>query len=152
MSEQAPQPDAVGRRPIDPDEDIWRRIIRQWVVPDDEFGGKRLSSAAFEPSKDGTPASGLVAAEVTPAVLLAGRDDCSVAAITPRDAQAHHHVIERHVDPAQGDHAAHVYIRCTMTGTKGALKQLRLELGRKARYVTGPVTWGGAAPRDLPFE
>lgn len=39
------------------DSALWRRIPPKWVVPDDNRGGLRVSSAAFDNSEDGTPTS-----------------------------------------------------------------------------------------------
>jgi len=36
---------------------LWRRIHPTWYVPDENRGGFRVSSAAFENSRDGTPTS-----------------------------------------------------------------------------------------------
>lgn len=36
---------------------LWRRICPFWIVPDANRGGFRVSSAAFDDSKDGTPTS-----------------------------------------------------------------------------------------------
>lgn len=52
------------------DDKLWRRIFPRWIVPDNNRGGKRLSSQAFENSKDGSPMSVFLAA----LVLSSGRD------------------------------------------------------------------------------
>ena len=49
------------RYPDDPtignDEILWRRIHPDWIVPDQNTGRPRVSSAAFDNSSDGTPTS-----------------------------------------------------------------------------------------------
>lgn len=47
---------------------LWRRIHPMWAVPDENGGGLRVSSAAFDNSPDGSPTSILIAE-----VVLAGR-------------------------------------------------------------------------------
>ncbi len=42
-------------------DDLWRRIFPKWIVPDKNTGGTRLSSQAFEDSRDGTPMSVVLA-------------------------------------------------------------------------------------------
>jgi hypothetical protein len=48
---------------------LWRRVCPTWIVPDSNLGGRRLSSQAFENSKDGSPMSVFLAA----LVLRSGR-------------------------------------------------------------------------------
>lgn len=67
--------------------DLWRRLIPAWIVPDDNTGGVRISSAAFDDSRDGTPMSVLLADVVaqtrrTPEDVLAAFDGYGLAAIT----------------------------------------------------------------------
>lgn len=52
------------------DDKLWRRVCPEWIVPDSNRGGKRLSSQAFEDSRDGSPMSVFLAA----VVLCGGRD------------------------------------------------------------------------------
>ncbi len=40
---------------------LWRRIHPMWAVPDENRGGIRVSSAAFDDSRDGSPTSILLA-------------------------------------------------------------------------------------------
>lgn len=43
---------------------LWRRIHPTWAVADENLGGLRVSSAAFENSPDGSPTSILIAETV----------------------------------------------------------------------------------------
>jgi hypothetical protein len=54
----------VDDNTISDDEQLWRRINPVWFVPDDNRGGLRPSSAAFDDSKDGSPLSVLLASVV----------------------------------------------------------------------------------------
>src|SRR5438105_12759846 len=99
-------PAPTSPRTIQPDEDIYRRIIPDWVVKDERApGGNRLSSAAFLPFRD-SPPSGYVAAECTHQdVLGPACPTCSVGAIKVRALQDNRYTVERNV--IQGEHRSH---------------------------------------------
>jgi hypothetical protein len=46
---------------IGPDTVLWRRIPPEWIVPHADGKGLRISSAAFDDSKDGDPMSVYIA-------------------------------------------------------------------------------------------
>jgi len=58
---------------------LWRRIYPGWAIHDENSGKLRVSSAAFDDSKDGTPTSVLLA----DIVILSGREARSVLAGFP---------------------------------------------------------------------
>lgn len=45
-------------------EHLWRRIFPDWIVPDQNTGELRISSAAFSNSRDGSPTSVLLESKV----------------------------------------------------------------------------------------
>lgn len=47
----------VDDKSILDEEDLWRRIHPKWAVRDENRGGLRISSAAFDDSADGSPLS-----------------------------------------------------------------------------------------------
>ena len=55
---------------------LWRRIPPWHIVEDKNYGGKRISKAAFEDHPDGSPMSVVLGDEV----LAAGRDASSIIA------------------------------------------------------------------------
>ncbi len=61
---------------VSEDAELWRRIPPVWAVRDENAGGVRVSSAAFDNSRDGSPTSVLFAA----IVLEGGRRDMDVLA------------------------------------------------------------------------
>jgi hypothetical protein len=70
----------------DPSE-LWRRIPPKQIVPDENLGGLRPSSAAFDNHRNGSPMSVHLAdvlAELGrgPNTVLVGHDDFALAAIT----------------------------------------------------------------------
>lgn len=63
--------------------DLWRRIPPHHLVRDDNVGGCRISSAAFDDDDDGEPMSVVLAAEARgPAFVLEGHVGYGLAAIT----------------------------------------------------------------------
>lgn len=59
---------------ITDDSELWRRIHPLWVIRDENAGVVRVSSAAFDDSRDGSPTSVLLAA----IVRESGRTDTDV--------------------------------------------------------------------------
>ena len=80
--------------PVLDDEDIpnsaklWRRIFPKWWVWDDKIGGKRLSSQAFENSRDGSGTSVVLEAESTIEQVLHGHDGYGLAELPAGAARA----------------------------------------------------------------
>jgi len=91
-------------------DELWRRIFPGWVVPDQNVGGLRISSQAFEDSKDGTPCSIFIAQTVVDGGrsahdLLAGFDGYSMAALSAGVARDNRQAVcrdERPEEPAHG--------------------------------------------------
>jgi hypothetical protein len=56
MADDAAQP---FDRPLDiaPDAVFWRRVRPDWIIPDENLGRRRPSSAAFDDDRDGDPMS-----------------------------------------------------------------------------------------------
>jgi hypothetical protein len=110
--------------------DLWRRLFPGWVVPDGNTGGVRISSAAFDDSRDGTPLSALIADVVsqtgrTPAQVLAEFSGYGLAAISAGAVRA----CKQGVAPAaEPDEPAHAYVFGPKTGSakKGMAKAARL--------------------------
>ena len=61
---------------------LWRRIPPQWWVADERSGGRRLSTQAFENSRDGSGTSVALAAETTLEIITAGFAGYGIAALT----------------------------------------------------------------------
>ncbi len=132
-------------RTIQPEDDIYRRIIPDWVVNDERAPGlKRLSSAVFRPLKD-SPCSGYVAAECTyQDVLGPACPMCGVGAIAVKTLQDHQYAIRRDVNP--GEHASHVHLIEPPGLSKSRKRDLWIELAKSTRWVFGETKWG--SPRD----
>ena len=128
-------------RTIQPDEDIYRRIIPDWVVKDERApGAKRLSSAAFRPFRD-SPCSGYVAAECTyEDVLGPACPTCSVGAITVRTLQDKKYLVQRDLVP--GEHESHVHLIEPSGLPKSKKHDLWTELAKSTRWVFGETKWG----------
>ena len=67
---------------------LWRRIFPRWWVWDDRIGGKRLSSQAFETSRDGSGTSVVLEAESTIEQVLHGHEGYGLAELTAGSARA----------------------------------------------------------------
>ena len=115
--------------------ELWRRIIPDWVVPDDNRGCKRVSSAAFSDSPDGSPLSMLLAETVfstgrTAQDVLSRFPECSLAALQAGDVRAQRQVVSH--TPIVEDEPAHVFVAGSKT------RAVRRALARAARWVIGP--------------
>lgn len=91
---------------------LWRRILPEWAVHDENRGSLRVSSAAFDNSKDGTPTSvhlAQVASELGrgPADILRRYASYGLAALTAGEARACGQLVGR--DPLPDD-PTHGYI------------------------------------------
>jgi hypothetical protein len=67
--------------------ELWRRIPPRWIVPDENLGGLRPSSAAFDNHSDGSPMSILLADVLAglgrgPDTVLLGHENYALASIT----------------------------------------------------------------------
>src|SRR6185295_4277610 len=77
---------------VEDDAFLWRRVPRQWVIKDENIGGFRPSSAAFQDSSS-SPMSVLIerivtATQRTPAEVLKGYDEYSLCCFTAGVARA----------------------------------------------------------------
>ena len=105
-------------------EDLWRRIFPRWWVHDANLGGKRLSTAAFEDSKNPhSPMSVTIASEcASPDVLLAGHDGYGLAVFTAGDARDCRQKVAR--TPTEDD-PAHASVIGKKTGSvKNCLRRV----------------------------
>ena len=84
MTSTAPNDDAE----IPNSAPLWRRIFPGWWVADEKIGGKRLSSMAFENSKDGSGTSVVLATESTMEHVLLGHNGYGIAELTAGSARA----------------------------------------------------------------
>lgn len=74
--------------------ELWRRIPALWWVPD-ERSGRRLSTQAFENSRDGSGTSVALAAETSMEELMAGFDGYGLAALVAGTARAQEQGVRR---------------------------------------------------------
>jgi len=115
--------------------ELWRRIHPGWVVPDENTGGMRASSAAFDNSPDGSPTSVLLADIVrgtgrTPGDVIAEFDGYALSSITAGQARGCKQGIARDPLPSEPAHA-HVFGRKT--------KAAKRCLAGHARWVIEPA-------------
>ena len=90
---------------------LWRRVHPSWIVRDDNAGGLRVSSAAFDDSRDGSPLSVLLAEVIaqtqrTKQDVMAGYERYALAAITAQTARACGQGIARTPEPDEPAHAS----------------------------------------------
>ena len=129
-------------RTIQIHEDIYRRIIPDWVVNDERAPGtKRLSSAAFRPLRD-SPCSGYVAAECTYQDVLGPCPTCGVGAISVKALQDKNCAVQRDIVP--GEHPSHVHLIQPSGLPKSKRHDLWTELAKATRWVFGETVWGAA--------
>lgn len=113
---------------------LWRRIPPAWVVPDENHGGRRVTSAAFDDSRDGSPLSVLLAYVVFetdrgPENVLCGFAGYGLASITAGDARRCDQGVMATPLPDEPAHAS-VFGRKT--------KAIRKRLADGARWVIAP--------------
>ena len=116
------------------DAELWRRIHPEWVVPDENADGMRVSSAAFDNSRDGSPTSVLLATIVretgrTDADVLAHFEGFALASLTAGQARECSQEVARDPRPEE---PAHAYVLGKKT--QGAKKCL----ARSAKWVISP--------------
>ena len=121
---------------IPDDAELWRRICPRWVVPDDNGGGLRVSSAAFDNSNDGSPTSVLLAEIVeatdrAPSDVLTGFEGYGLAAVTAGQARGCQQGVAR--DPLP-EEPAHAFVFGKKT------KRAKRCLAKKAKWVIWPWT------------
>jgi len=118
-----------------PDEaDLWRRIHPSWVIPDQNIGSLRVSSAAFDDSPDGSPLSMLLADIVretgrSESDVLVGFQDYSLAALKAADARTNGQKVSP--TPTKGE-PAHVSVAGPKT------KSTKRGMARASRWVVQP--------------
>ena len=129
-------PDYVDDRDGIPDEtELLRRIRPDVIVPDaKQASGFRLSSQAFEDSKDGTPCSVSVRHLAPPVAEICQRyPGYSVALITAQQARDQRQAVC--LWPVERE-PGHAYLAGPKTPA------VRRALASAARYVEGPGNWG----------
>lgn len=117
------------------DSELWRRIHPDWIVPNQNIHGLRVSSAAFDNSKDGSPTSVLMADLVQETGrdaqnVLAGFEGYALASITAGQARHCNQGVAR--DPLP-EEPAHAYI----FGEKK--KTIKRCLAQHAEWVVSPA-------------
>lgn len=119
---------------IQDEAELWRRINPDWIVPDEKPPGLRVSSAAFNDSRDGTPLSVLLAEIVrhtgrTAQDIIAPFPGFSLASITAGVARAQRQGIARTPTTKEPAHAS-------VIGPK--TKAIRQALAKAATWVVAP--------------
>ena len=126
MSENQEEGIDLSDDPTIPDSgELWRRIFPGWWIPDqDEPGHFRLSTQAFEDSKDGTPMSVTLAAESPgQGFILANFEGYGLASFTAGHARKCDQILQRAPTP---EDPAHGYVvgrktrsvkKCLLSGT-----------------------------------
>ena len=114
---------------------LWRRIHPKWVVWDQNVREKRVTSAAFQDSVDGSPMSVLLADVVretgrNAGHILAGFDEYALARITAGHARDCCQGVSRAPLP---DELAHAHVFGRKTGS------VRGYLRRHAEWVIPPA-------------
>jgi len=86
-------------------EDLYRRIAKQWLVPDNTFGGLRLSRAAFKDRKK--EISVHLSSLITPLETMArgGTNIVGLVAVTAGQARSLNQVVVRDPNPNDEAHA-----------------------------------------------
>lgn len=102
---------------------LWRRIHPRWVVPDEDQGS-RISSAAFDDSRDGSPTSVLLADVVTETGrsatdVLSGLEGYGLASLTAGAARSCHQGVAR--DPVEDEPAHAIVFGNKSTGNRRCL-------------------------------
>ncbi len=116
------------------DSQLWRRIHPKWVVPDQNTGNLRVSSAAFDNSPDGSPTSVLLAYLVretgrTAEDVITRFDSYALASITAGEARDCKQGVVHDADPNE---PAHAYVFGQKT------KAYKRCLARSAQWVISP--------------
>jgi hypothetical protein len=93
------------------DAELWRRIHPAWIVPDENAGRMRVSSAAFDDSRDGSPLSVLLADVVAqthrgPEEVLSRFEGYALAAIRAGTARSFGQGVARTPEPDEPAHAS----------------------------------------------
>ncbi|MDD5091341.1 MAG: hypothetical protein PHQ23_10560 [Candidatus Wallbacteria bacterium] len=111
---------------------LWRRITPVWIVPDKNTGTKRVSSAAFYDSPDGSPLSMILAEKIlasrTPQEYLINFPGLYLASITAGTARDNHQRVAQ-----TGKDKAHI----SVIGDK--TQSVRKALAKAAVWVVNPV-------------
>ena len=120
---------------ITKDSELWRRIHPTWVVPDQNAGNMRVSSAAFDDSPDGSPTSVLLADLVretgrTADDVIAEFDGYALASITAGQVRDCEQGVARDALPNE---PAHAYVFGLKT------RYLKRCLARHAEWVISPA-------------
>ena len=131
-------PDLLDDPAISDASALWRRVHPSWIVRDDNRGGMRLSSAAFDDSADGSPLSVLIAEVVlqtkrTAQAVLADFDGYALAATTAGNARKQGQGIAATPEPDEPAHAS-------VFGPK--TKSIKRVMAKDATWVIGPAMQG----------
>ncbi len=116
--------------PTIPDvEDLYRRLAKDWIVPDEVMGGVRISSAAF--SDADSEISVHLSSLITPNDSLAygGKSIVALAAVTAGDARSLEQAVVRDAQPVDAAHAL-------ICGRQP--KSIRRKLRNLARWIRYP--------------
>lgn len=88
-------PHALDDPAIPDDADLHRRIPPIWWVPDERTGGRRLSTQAFENSRDGSGTSVFIASETTVDATMLGFAEYGLASLKASVPRAHSQGVRR---------------------------------------------------------
>lgn len=121
-------------RSIADSEELWRRVHPTQIVPDENTGLRRPSSAAFSDPSDGTPMSIYLSSIViqsgrTPRELLSDHQDVGLVGLRAHQVRELGLGVAR--DPLPNEPAHGIVI-----GAK--TKQIQRKLARCARWIVGP--------------
>ena len=116
-----------------PDE-LWRRIPPQWFVPDQNLGGMRPTSQAFQDHPNGTPMSVLLAVDLLASggnsdTALSGHAGFALASVTAGLCRECSQKVARDPTPKEPAHGV-------VVGNK--TNSVRKRLAREARWVVPP--------------
>ena len=115
--------------------ELWRRVNPKWIVPDENTGNVRVSSAAFDNSPDGSPTSVLLADVVretgrTARDVIAGFAGFALSSITAGEARSCRQGVARDPLPNEPAHA-HLFGQKT--------KAVKRCLAQHAKWVVEPA-------------
>jgi hypothetical protein len=139
--EELAQFDGPDNPDITPDEQMWRRIIPRWIVKDEAHpGGSRLSTAAYEESKNPPSPCSLIRAVESAPERLRKSPDHSVGAVAAGAVRRAGFRLVRDEDPDEPGHHH-------MVGPNHKRREwhVRLALADATEWIAGPQ-WGPGIP------
>jgi len=110
-------------------EDLYRRLAKDWIVPDTVMGGVRISSGAFsDPDREiSVHLSSVIAPDDS--LAYGGKGIVALAAVTAGNARSLEQAVVRDAQPNDPAHA----LICGLQP-----KKIRRKLARSARWIRCP--------------